>query len=199
MKMNGLTPIIGAGGKTGARVAQRLAPAARVAGGVAPHAPALRLAGPAHMGTRAAWRGPRLCHLSARSGHRRADADIVELARLGREAGFNQMVRLLCQDGAQRAEQAPRSNPALLERGPGQLASRTPRRCSWDGSAPGCWPLPAGPVPEPFIDADGDADVATATLTNPALRNHRSSGVTGPRPGASPRPWTLSPPPQAAT
>ena len=40
--------------------------------------------------------------------------------------------------------------------------------------------LPAGPVPEPFVSADDIADVAAATMTNPALRN-RIFEVTGPR------------------
>ena len=40
--------------------------------------------------------------------------------------------------------------------------------------------LPAGDIPEPFIDVDDIADVATAVLTQPQLRN-RVFEVTGPR------------------
>lgn len=53
-----------------------------------------------------------------------ADADIAELARLGREAGLDQMVLLSgCgEPSAQRARRgADRIRPGRLERGPGQL------------------------------------------------------------------------------
>lgn len=40
--------------------------------------------------------------------------------------------------------------------------------------------LPAGEVPEPFVDADDIADVAVAALTQPVLRN-RVFEVTGPQ------------------
>lgn len=181
--MDGITLIIGAGGKTGARVAQRLAQN-----------------GPLRLVSRSTpvpfdWEDPRSCAPALRGVTRAyvtfqpdlavdgADDAIAELARLGREAGLDQMVLLSGrgEPGAQRAEQA------LIQSGLGWNVVRA----SWfaqnfsegvfvDGIRAGLLALPAGSVPEPFIDADDIADVATATLTNPALRN-RIFEVTGPR------------------
>lgn len=181
--MDGLTLIIGAGGKTGARVAQRLAPQHAL------RAVSRRTPLPFDWLDRRTW-APAL-HGAARAyvtfqpdlAIDGADADIAELARLGREAGLDQMVLLSGrgEPGAQRAEQA------LIESGLGWNVVRA----SWfaqnfsegvfvDGIRAELLALPAGPVPEPFIDADDIADVATTTLTNPALRNHIFE-VTGPR------------------
>ncbi len=181
--MDGITLIIGAGGKTGARVAERMARRGAVRGasrGTTPSfdwrdrptwAPALRGAARADVTFQ-----PDL----AIDG---ADADIAELARLAREEGLQQMVLLSGrgEPGAQRAEQA------LIASGLGWNVVRA----SWfaqnfsegvfaDGIRAGLLALPAGAVPEPFIDAGDIADVATATLTNPMLRN-RIFEVTGPR------------------
>ena len=181
--MDGTTLIIGAGGKTGARVARRLAqkgPLRLVSRGTSlpfdwedrrTWAPALQGVTRAYVTFQ-----PDL----AIEG---ADEAIAELARLGREAGLDQMVLLSGrgEPGAQRAEQA------LIASGLGWNVVRA----SWfaqnfsegvfvDGIRAGLLALPAGAVPEPFIDADDIADVATATLTTPTLRN-RIFEVTGPR------------------
>ncbi|MBA4491107.1 NmrA family transcriptional regulator [Paracoccus sp. S1E-3] len=181
--MDGTTLIIGAGGKTGTRVAARLAkqgPLRPVSRRTSPPfdwkdrrswAPALQGATRAYVTFQ-----PDLAIAGA-------DADIAELARLGREAGLEQMVLLSGrgEPGAQRAEQA------LIESG----LDWNVVRASWfaqnfsegvfvDGIRAGLLALPAGPVPEPFIDADDIADVATAALTDPSLRN-RIFEVTGPR------------------
>ena len=181
--MDGITLIIGAGGKTGARVAQRLAQN-----------------GPLRLVSRSTpvpfdWDDPRSWAPALRGVTRAyvtfqpdlavdgADDAIAELARLGREAGLDQMVLLSGrgEPGAQRAEQA------LIQSGLGWNVVRA----SWfaqnfsegvfaDGIRAGLLALPAGAVPEPFIDAGDIADVATATLTNPMLRK-RIFEVTGPR------------------
>lgn len=179
--MDGTTLIIGVGGKTGARVAQRLTGKLRGVSRATPlpfdwedrrtWAPALHGASRAYVTFQ-----PDL----AVDG---ADADIAELARLGVDAGLDHMVLLSGrgEPGAQRAEQA------LMASGLGWNVVRA----SWfaqnfsegvfvDGIRAGLLALPAGAVPEPFIDADDIADVVTATLTNPSLRN-RVFEVTGPR------------------
>lgn len=112
-----------------------------------------------------------------------ADAAIDRLARLAREAGLKQMVLLSGrgEPGAQRAE------AALQELGlPWNVV-----RASWFNQnfsegyllgsiLSGELALPAGPVPEPFIDADDIADVAVAALTDPG-RVGQLFEVTGPR------------------
>lgn len=108
---------------------------------------------------------------------------IAELSRLAREKGLERMVLLSGrgEPGAQRAE-------AALQ------ASGVPWanvRASWfnqnfsegyllDGVRAGEIALPAGAVPEPFVDADDIAEVAVAALLEPHLGN-RLIEVTGPR------------------
>lgn len=178
--MDDITLIIGAGGKTGSRVAKRIKGQVR---GVSRATPL-----PFDWRDRRTWapalRGTTRAYVTfqpdlAVDG---ADADIAELARLGREEGLDHMVLLSGrgEPGAQRAERA------LIESGLGWNVVRG----SWfaqnfsegvfaDGIRAGLLALPAGAVPEPFIDADDIADVATATLTTPTLRN-RVFEVTGP-------------------
>lgn len=112
-----------------------------------------------------------------------ADEAIAHLAKLAREAGLEQMVLLSGrgEPGAQRAE------VALQESGlPWSIV-----RASWFNQnfsegyllgsiLDGELALPAGPVPEPFIDAGDIADVAVAALTDPRHVN-RLYEVTGPR------------------
>jgi uncharacterized protein YbjT (DUF2867 family) len=112
-----------------------------------------------------------------------ADAAIAELSRLAREAGLEQLVLLSGrgEPGAQRAE------AALRESG----VPWTIVRASWfnqnfsegyllDGVLAGEIALPAGAVPEPFIDADDIADVVVAALTD-ARHVNKLYEVTGPR------------------
>jgi uncharacterized protein YbjT (DUF2867 family) len=108
---------------------------------------------------------------------------IAELARLARQKSLEQLVLLSGrgEPGAQRAE------AALQDSG----VPWTIVRASWfnqnfsegylaDGVLAGEIALPAGAVPEPFVDADDIADVVTAALTDP---RHASKvyEVTGPR------------------
>ncbi|MCR4267720.1 NmrA family transcriptional regulator [Nitratireductor sp. ZSWI3] len=112
-----------------------------------------------------------------------ADEDIAELSRLAREEGLEHIVLLSGrgEPGAQRAEIALRKSGV----------SWTNVRASWfnqnfsegafrDSILAGELALPAGPVPEPFIDADDIADVVLAALTEDGHTN-RLYEVTGPR------------------
>jgi uncharacterized protein YbjT (DUF2867 family) len=108
---------------------------------------------------------------------------IAELSRLARESGLKRVVLLSGrgEPGAQRAEAALQASAVPW----------TIVRASWfdqnfsegyllDGVLAGEIALPAGAVPEPFIDVDDIADVVVAALTH-----ERHAGkvyeVTGPR------------------
>ena len=108
---------------------------------------------------------------------------IAEVSRLARESGLKRVVLLSGrgEPGAQRAE------AALQQSG----VPWTIVRASWfdqnfsegyllDGVLAGEIALPAGAVPEPFIDADDIAEVVVAALTD---RRHAGKlyEVTGPR------------------
>ena len=108
---------------------------------------------------------------------------IAEVGRLARESGLERIVLLSGrgEPGAQRAEAALQQSNVPW----------TVVRASWfnqnfsegyllDGVLAGEIALPAGPVPEPFIDADDIAEVAVAALTD---RRHvgKLYEVTGPR------------------
>ncbi|MDQ8757823.1 NmrA family NAD(P)-binding protein [Sphingosinicella sp. LHD-64] len=109
--------------------------------------------------------------------------DIARLGAIARDKGVGQIVLLSGrgEPGAQRAERA------LQESGvPWSIV-----RASWfnqnfsegylvDSILAGEVALPAGPVPEPFIDADDIADVAVAALTDDRHLD-RLYEVTGPR------------------
>ena len=112
-----------------------------------------------------------------------AAADIAELSRLAREQGLQQIVLLSGrgEPGAQAAEAALQASGVPW----------TIVQASWfsqnfsegyllDSLLAGEIALPAGPVPEPFIDADDIADVAVAALTEEGHLN-RLYEVTGPR------------------
>jgi len=108
---------------------------------------------------------------------------IAELSRLAREKGLKRIVLLSGrgEPGAQRAEAVLQSSGVEW----------TIVRASWfdqnfsegyliDGILAGEVALPAGPVPEPFIDIDDIADVVTAALSEDGHAN-RLYEVTGPR------------------
>jgi uncharacterized protein YbjT (DUF2867 family) len=108
---------------------------------------------------------------------------IAELSRLARQQGLERVVLLSGrgEPGAQRAEAALQASGVPW----------TNVRASWfsqnfsesyllDGVLAGEIALPAGPVPEPFIDADDIADVVFAALTEERHSN-RLYEVTGPR------------------
>ncbi len=182
--MKDMTLIVGANGKTGGRVAARLA-----ARGVPVRAVSRSTAIPFDWDRPETWaaalKGIARAYVTyqpdlAVDG---ADAAIAHLARLAREAGVSRMVLLSGrgEPGAQRAE------AALRESG----LPWTIVRASWfnqnfseghllGGVPAGELALPAGPVPEPFIDAGDIADVAVAALTGTRHVN-RLYEVTGPR------------------
>jgi uncharacterized protein YbjT (DUF2867 family) len=108
---------------------------------------------------------------------------IAELSRLARQKGLERLVLLSGrgEPAAQRAEQALQASGVPW----------TIVRASWfnqnfsegylmDGVLAGEIALPAGAVPEPFIDADDIAEVAAAALTDERHVN-RVYEVTGPR------------------
>ena len=108
---------------------------------------------------------------------------IAELSRLAREKGLEHVVLLSGrgEPGAQRAEAALRASGVPW----------TTVRASWfnqnfsegyllDGVLAGEIALPAGAVPEPFVDADDIAEVVVAALTDERHVN-RLYEVTGPR------------------
>jgi len=108
---------------------------------------------------------------------------IAELGRLAREKRLERVV-LLSGRGEPRAQRAE----AALQ---GSGVPWTIVRASWfnqnfsegylvDGVLAGEIALPAGPVPEPFIDADDIADVVVAALRDERHAN-RLYEVTGPR------------------
>lgn len=112
-----------------------------------------------------------------------ADQAIAELSRMARAAGLERIVLLSGrgEPGAQRAETALQASGVPW----------TNVRASWfnqnfsegyllDGVLAGEVALPAGRVPEPFIDADDIADVVVAALTEERHVN-RLYEVTGPR------------------
>lgn len=112
-----------------------------------------------------------------------ADAAIAELSELARRKGLERVVLLSGrgEPGAQRAEAALRASGVPW----------TIVRASWfnqnfsegyllDGVLAGEIALPAGAVPEPFIDADDIADVVVAALTDERHAN-KLYEVTGPR------------------
>jgi uncharacterized protein YbjT (DUF2867 family) len=112
-----------------------------------------------------------------------ASEAIAELSRLAREKGLKRVVLLSGrgEPGAQRAEAALQASGV-----PWTLV-----RASWfnqnfsegyllDSVLAGEIALPAGSVPEPFIDADDIAEVAVAALTDERHAN-RLYEVTGPR------------------
>jgi uncharacterized protein YbjT (DUF2867 family) len=94
---------------------------------------------------------------------------IGALAEVALAAGTRRLVLL----SGRGEEEAQRAEQALIASG----ADWTIVRCSWfmqnfsesyfaDGLAAGELALPAGDVPEPFVDAEDIADVATAALTD---------------------------------
>jgi uncharacterized protein YbjT (DUF2867 family) len=108
---------------------------------------------------------------------------IAELSRLARQKGLERVVLLSGrgEPAAQRAEQALQASGVAW----------TIVRASWfnqnfsegylvDGVLAGEIALPAGAVPEPFVDADDIAEVAAAALTEERHEN-RLYEVTGPR------------------
>jgi len=112
-----------------------------------------------------------------------AESTIKEFVRVAADAGLEHIVLLSGrgEDGAQRAEDVLKSSGL----------SWNIVRASWfaqnfsesfmlEGILEGELVLPAGDIPEPFIDVDDIADVAVAALTETSHRN-KLFEVTGPR------------------
>ena len=112
-----------------------------------------------------------------------APEDVAELVTLARAAGVEHVVLLSGRGEAN----ARRAELVVEESG----LEWTVVRASWfmqnfsegalrDGVLSGMVALPAGHVPEPFVDLDDVADLVVAALTDPALRG-RVHEVTGPQ------------------
>lgn len=176
--------IIGANGKTGARVAARLA-ASNIATRAASRSSAIPFDWTRPETWRTALDGVSKAYVTYQPDlavEGSADA-IGELSRLARDAGLEQIVLLSGrgEPGARRAEAALQASGV-----PWTIIT-----ASWfnqnfsegyllDGVLAGEVALPAGAVREPFIDVDDIADVAVAALTDRRHLN-RLYEVTGPR------------------
>jgi uncharacterized protein YbjT (DUF2867 family) len=108
---------------------------------------------------------------------------IATLSGLAKNKGLEHIVLLSGrgEPGAQRAEAALQASgvPWSVVRA-SWFAQNFSEGYLVDGLLAGEIALPAGPVPEPFIDVDDIADVAVAALTDARHRN-RLYEVTGPR------------------
>lgn len=108
---------------------------------------------------------------------------IARLSGLARDKGLEHIVLLSGrgEPGAQRAEAALQASgvPWTIVRA-SWFAQNFSEGYLLDGLLAGELALPAGPVPEPFIDVDDIADIAVAALTDTRHRN-RLYEVTGSR------------------
>jgi uncharacterized protein YbjT (DUF2867 family) len=178
------TLVLGANGKTGRRVADRLeARGVPVRRGTRSGAPAFDWTAPATWP--AALDGMAAVYVSyfpdlAVPGA--VDA-VRELTELARRAGVRRLVLL-----SGRGEEEAQAAEAVVMAGDVEW---TVVRCSWfdqnfsegyllDPVLGGEVVLPAGDVPEPFVDVDDIADVAVAALTEPG-HGGRLYEMTGPR------------------
>jgi uncharacterized protein YbjT (DUF2867 family) len=181
----GPTLVLGATGKTGRRVVERLS-----ARGVAVRQGSRAGDPPFAWDDRSTWApvlaGARAVYISYYPDLSVAGApeDIAELTRLAREAGVEHLV-LLSGRGEEEAEAAERVVQA-------SGVDWTIVRASWfnqnftesymcEPVIDGVVVMPAGDVAEPFIDADDIADVAVAALTDPGRHVGQLYEVTGPR------------------
>jgi uncharacterized protein YbjT (DUF2867 family) len=176
--------VIGATGKTGRRVAERLA-----ARGVPTRLGSRTGLPPFDWEDRATWapalRGVRAAYISYYPDIAVPGAPET-IRALAEEALRNGVRRLVLLSGRGEAE-AQRSEQMLQESG----ADWTIVRCSWfsqnfsegylrDPILAGEVALPVGDVPEPFVDADDIADVAVAALTEDG-HSGEVYELTGPR------------------
>ena len=165
-----LTLVVGGTGKTGRRVVDRLR-----AEGRAVRVGSRSGARPLDWEDRATWApavagatGAYVSYFPDLAVPGAAEA-VAEVGRLAAEAGVQRLVLLSGrgEEEAQRAERLVRD----------AFPSATVVRCSWfaqnftesyllEPVLAGEVALPAGNVPEPFVDADDIADVATAALTH---------------------------------
>jgi uncharacterized protein YbjT (DUF2867 family) len=176
--------VIGGTGKTGRRVAERL-----TARGVPVRIGSREAAPPFDWEDQATW-GPAL--QGARAAYVSYYPDIAvpgapETILALTDAALRSGVRRLVLLSGRGEEEAQRSERMLQESG----ADWTIVRCSWfaqnfsegylrDPILAGEMALPAGDVPEPFVDADDIADVAVAALTEDG-HSGQVYELTGPR------------------
>lgn len=109
--------------------------------------------------------------------------DIAELCRRARKAGIEHIVLLSGRGeiSAQRAEaELERSGLAWTIIRAGWFMQNFSEGFLTDAIRAGELALPAGPVPEPFVDIRDIADIAVAALTDPRHRGQLYE-VTGPR------------------
>ena len=112
-----------------------------------------------------------------------AEADIRQLVRAAEDCGVEHLVLLSGrgEDGAQRAEQVLiSSNLQWNVVRASWFAQNFSESFMAEGIISGELCLPAGAVQEPFVDTDDIADVVVSALTQPTLRN-RVFEVTGPQ------------------
>jgi len=181
---DGVTLVLGATGKTGRRVVDRLR-----ARGISVRAGSRAGATPFDWEDEATWasalRGARAAYISyfpdlAAPG---APQAVGALADLAVRCGVERLVLL----SGRGEEEAQRAERAVQSAG----AEWTVVRCSWfsqnfsegylrEPVIAGEVALPAGDVPEPFVDVEDIADVATAALTEDGHAG-RVYELTGPR------------------
>jgi uncharacterized protein YbjT (DUF2867 family) len=181
---SGTVLVLGGTGKTGCRIVERLQ-----ARGVGVRIGSRSAAPPFEWEDRATW-GPALAGASAVYVSYYPDLAVPgapeavgALAEQAREQGVERLVLLSGrgEEEAQRAEQVVQATGVEW----------TVVRCSWfnqnfsedyllEPILGGEVALPAGEVPEPFVDTEDIADVAVAALTEPGHAN-RVYELTGPR------------------
>ncbi len=177
--------IVGPNGKTGCRVESRLKAAGVSTRGVSrATTPAFDWQNPqtwarAMEGTQAAY----LTYHPDLSVPQ-AETHIRRFCTMARRSGLEHVVLLSGrgEDGATRAERALRDSGLdwnIVQAS--WFAQNFSENFMLDSIINGELVVPAGTSAEPFIDADDIADVAVATLVEPALRN-RQFELTGPRP-----------------
>jgi uncharacterized protein YbjT (DUF2867 family) len=176
--------IIGGAGKTGGRVNARIQ-ARGIATRPVSRSTAIRFDGTRPITWRTALDGVSKAYVTYQPdlAVKGAAEAVAELSGLAREKGLERIVLLSGrgESGAQAAEAALRASGVVW----------TNVRASWfnqnfsegyliDGVLAGEIALPAGAVPEPFVDADDIADVVVAALTEERHAN-KLYEVTGPR------------------
>lgn len=175
--------IVGANGKTGARVQDRLVQAGIAVRGVSRSTP-LPFDWAAPESWAPALKGVRAAYLTYHPDLSvpQAEADIHRFCEAARNAGLEHLVLLSGRNeaGAQRAEQVLRSSGLAWNVVQASwFAQNFSESFMLDSVRSGTFVVPEGTAGEPFIDIDDIADVVVAALIEPGLRN-RVFEVTGP-------------------